>query len=412
VDASKIVEWVRALNSPLRSGAWVEVKTKQEILATLDANGTLDGLPFLPEMFEECGKRYRVWRRAHKTCDTVNRSGGRRVERAVHLEDNRCSGAAHGGCDTACLIFWKEAWLTRISGPDAPAPSREPVGAGCSEQAVWAGARAPGSTEADPTYRCQATELPKYTRPLKWWDVRQYVEDLTSGNVPAHELLSGAAYVVFHDVALRVGRRLGVREELVEAYDKLQGRRGGVPFPRKRGTVRAGERTPLIKLGLKPGSQVRVKPYDQILATLDCDNKNRGLFFDAEEVPYCGGTFKVRSRVNRIVDERTGKMIDMKGNAVILDDVYCKGHYSNRRMHCPRAIYPFWREGWLEPLTPQSVAPVAEPQRYSEFPRAVNAHGQSTFPPPAGEPELEAGRPALDNGAQLRQPPPFRDPTE
>ena len=55
----------------LRAGEWVEVKSKEEILRTLDTNGELDGMPFMPEMFAFCGKRFQVYKRAHKTCDTV-----------------------------------------------------------------------------------------------------------------------------------------------------------------------------------------------------------------------------------------------------------------------------------------------------------------------------------------------------
>jgi len=52
-------------------GDWVEVRSKEEILRTLDKQGKLDGLPFMPQMFKYCGKRFRVYRRAHKTCDTI-----------------------------------------------------------------------------------------------------------------------------------------------------------------------------------------------------------------------------------------------------------------------------------------------------------------------------------------------------
>ena len=50
---------------------WVEVRSKEEILRTLDKNGRLEGMPFMPQMFEHCGKRLQVYKRAHKTCDTV-----------------------------------------------------------------------------------------------------------------------------------------------------------------------------------------------------------------------------------------------------------------------------------------------------------------------------------------------------
>ena len=68
----------------------------------------------MPQMFQYCGKRFRVYKRAHKTCDTVNPIAGRRLADAVHLE-LRCDGKAYGGCQAACLIFWKEAWLKRVN---------------------------------------------------------------------------------------------------------------------------------------------------------------------------------------------------------------------------------------------------------------------------------------------------------
>ena len=38
-----------------RAGEWVQVRTKEEILSTLDAKGQLDELPFMPEMLRYCG---------------------------------------------------------------------------------------------------------------------------------------------------------------------------------------------------------------------------------------------------------------------------------------------------------------------------------------------------------------------
>src|ERR1700693_124510 len=99
------------MNTPtLKVGDWVEVRSKEKILNTLDSSGQLDGTPFMPEMFAFCGRRFQVYKRAHKTCDTVFPVRERRVDRAVHLE-TRCDGQAHGGCDAGCLMFWKEAWL-------------------------------------------------------------------------------------------------------------------------------------------------------------------------------------------------------------------------------------------------------------------------------------------------------------
>jgi hypothetical protein len=91
----------------------------------------------------------------------------------------------------------------------------------------------------------------------------------------------------------------------------------------------------------------------------DTHNKNRGLYFDAELVPYCGKTFRVRSRISRFVYEKTGHLSKLKTPAVILEDVWCKARYSDCRMHCPRSIYPWWREIWLERVADNATTPGA-----------------------------------------------------
>src|SRR5262245_52431475 len=96
--------------SRLKAGEWVEVRSAEEILATLDDRQCLDDLPFMPEMLQYCGKRFRVFKSAHKTCDTVERwTVMRRMTSAVHLEGLRCDGGAHDGCQAGCLLFWKDA---------------------------------------------------------------------------------------------------------------------------------------------------------------------------------------------------------------------------------------------------------------------------------------------------------------
>lgn len=97
----------------LKAGDWVEVRSREEILATLDERGRLDNLPFMPEMLEYCGQRLRVFKRADKTCEYTQGWSIRRMTNSVHLEGVRCDGSGHDGCQAGCLIFWKEAWLKR-----------------------------------------------------------------------------------------------------------------------------------------------------------------------------------------------------------------------------------------------------------------------------------------------------------
>src|SRR6266511_204449 len=105
----------------LRVGELVGVRSVEEILGTLDQDGRLEALPFMPEMLKFCGRRFRVYKRADKACDRIEFQGMRRMNDAVHLEGLRCDGEAHGGCQAGCLIHWKEAWLKREEpgGPSA-----------------------------------------------------------------------------------------------------------------------------------------------------------------------------------------------------------------------------------------------------------------------------------------------------
>src|SRR5262245_57076074 len=100
----------------LRPGDWVEVRSEAEILATLDVEGTLDALPFMPEMTQFCGQRFRVRARADRT--SMAKLWMRAMDDAVHLEGARCDGSAHGGCSRTCAVFWKEAWLRRVDDRD------------------------------------------------------------------------------------------------------------------------------------------------------------------------------------------------------------------------------------------------------------------------------------------------------
>ena len=95
-----------------RTGDLVEVRSKEEIVATLDQHGSVDGMPFMPEMLQYCGRRFRVGAVAHKTCDTARQTWtGRRLQATVHLAGLHCDDLAHGGCQAECNPFWKDEWL-------------------------------------------------------------------------------------------------------------------------------------------------------------------------------------------------------------------------------------------------------------------------------------------------------------
>lgn len=321
----------------LRVGDCVWVRSVDEILSTLDQEGCLDSLPFMPEMVDYCGRKFRVAKRFDKYNDYVYQTGLRRMKNAVLLEGVRCNGTSHGGCQALCQIIWKEAWLTRVEkASPRPSPAARPGHVACSRDDLLRATRGADSGD-EPRFLCQATQAYKASSRLRWWDMRQYWRDLSSGNVSAPGLIRGFAFVLFSFV-LRVG---GYRL-LVGLYNHVQSIRGGDPYPYRQGTLK---RTPTRELYLKPGELVRVKSYDDILRTLDTNNKNRGLWFDAEMVKYCGGTYAALCRVETIVDNKSGRLIKPRNPCIVLEGVTNQGDYHG---FSPRNEYLFWREVWLE----------------------------------------------------------------
>jgi hypothetical protein len=330
------------------AGELVEVASREEILSTLDQNGKLNSMPFMPEMLQYCGKRFRVFKRADKTCDNIKQWSLRRVKNAVHLTGVRCDGASHGNCDAGCLIFWNEAWLRKVDpefvsasqvAQPASASSLDPrFGLACTEQRLEEATLRPDpSAPGNTLYMCQATELREFTSHLYWWDLRQYFRDIRSGNLKRGIGDSKSEEVL--EVVLSILEV--VRGLVITAFNKIQALRSGVRYPHIEGQL---DTTPTFEMNLQPGEFVQVRSKSEILATLDRNSKNRGLLFDSEMVRYCGGTFRVLKRVNQIVDERTGKTMKMKSPCIILEGVACASEYHRL---CPRAIYHYWREAWL-----------------------------------------------------------------
>ena len=331
------LQTTEAVASPLlslRVGQLVEVRGEDEILATLDANGMLEELPFMPEMVRFCGQQFRVGAVAHKLCDTQSRTGMRRMTNSVHLAGAaaRCDGGAHDGCQADCLLYWKTAWLKPASSSsttDADADPSPPSTSRLLPLLVTTTRR--DGTDA---FRCQATELLRAApESLPSRDLAQYVQDVRTGNVS----------VAWSSRAFLVGmfnRVQGITERVLPRAIRF---RGGRPWKFLRG--RAGASTPTAQTNLQPGEWVRVKSKHEIEATLNDDLLNRGLGFDSEMSRFCGRTAKVARRVDRIIDEKTGKMLTMRNPCIVLEGVVCEGAY---HASCPRAIPSYWREIWLE----------------------------------------------------------------
>lgn len=293
----------------------VRVKSLKQIINTLDVDGCLDGLPFMPEMVEYCGKTYRISFKVEKTCvdNPVMYMGEFKNNDVYFLEDLRCSGANHNGCNRACRIFWKESWLEPISNDDSKCISYD---LSHNDEIVKNKLK---TKKTDEIYFCQSTQLRYATRPLTSKEkVFKLIKDVKIGT---YDLINATKLLL-----------LPVLRKLIRKI-KDQHPHGILT------------KTPEGILNLQPGEIVEVKPLDEIVATLDKNGKNKGLSFEPDMKTFCGKQFKVRNRLDKMILEKNGKMIDVR-NSVILEGVTCECYFAFGG--CPRKEFQFWREIWLK----------------------------------------------------------------
>jgi hypothetical protein len=311
-------------------GDFVEIRCLDEILHTLDDNGTLDGVPFMPEMAAYCGTRARVLRRVDKLNDWIYGAGLMRMHRLVLLTGLRCDGSAHGGCQSNCHLRWREEWLRPVAhaGSSNKFTARTPAEES-QLAALSAFASRPSDTGAGPRYVCQATELTAGGVPLLMADLRHYGRDLMTGNVRLMPLCTGLAIAFFN---------------------RVQNRRGEPAFPYYSfGTAKAPAHE---ALDLQPGDHVRVKQKKFIEPTLNSQSRNRGLYFDRDMLRFCGGEYRIKARVERVMIEKTGELRQISNTCLILDGVMSTGEYQGFN---PENEFVFWREVWLERVAPSDV---------------------------------------------------------
>jgi hypothetical protein len=270
----------------------------------------------MPEMALYCGTRHRLTKRIERTCEEVERNI-RRIEDIIFLDDLRCDGSFHGDCQKGCKLFWKGEWLQR-QGPGIKAANKDLIGDPLFDHLR--------SKYKDGSYFCQSTELMAASTPLSLLDMMSYVRDVRSRTYSILELISNVLYALM----------IRIRYLLT-----------GTPFRFLQGRQ---TETPHQALNLQPGERVQVKNKEEIRKTLDANGMNRGLRFTLDMVPYCGRTFRVLRRVEKMIYEPTRTLIRIS-NTVVLEDSICRGCHVIKG-GCPRENFNLWREIWLRRVAP------------------------------------------------------------
>jgi hypothetical protein len=104
---------------------------------------------------------------------------------------------------------------------------------------------------------------------------------------------------------------------------------------------------------LRPGDLVTVRSPAAIASTLDATGAHEGLPFLPEMVRYCGQTFTVRRRIEKLIQEGVGSSMRRIKNVVLLEGTLCNGQSHG---YCQRACFPLWKTAWLTRLDGQENA--------------------------------------------------------
>ena len=289
-----------------------------------------------------CGRRLRVDKLALKLCDTIDwtgmyrmrrrgalgrvalrRAGARRLPgRLQHLLEGGLAQAGPGR---------RTRTRARPRGRAGPAPV-----ARCTLATLTAATRRPADPAApgEERYACQATELLRAApERIPSWDVRQYVQDVRSGNA--------GALATIRTVAVGTLQRVPGRQPAPAAPAAADPGRPQV----SRSSRAASRRRRSTRSACSPasgfGSSARRRSSRRSTSTTPtaaCRSTGRCCPTAGRRPGCCAGSSGSSTR-------RPAGCCSFKNPCIVLDDVTCTAAYHRQ---CPRGIYPYWREIWLE----------------------------------------------------------------
>ena len=204
-------------SSTIRAGDWVRVRTKEEILASLDEGrmprrACLSCRKCLSSAARGYGSsRGRTRRVIPRTVSAAGACSGLCTWRMSAARAQRTATARPGAFSSG-----KRRGLSVKAIPDRKSPGLRPAARNRTSRFEPSPTV---NTQAEPNHRVMRASprcWPRATEPLRWWDLRQYIEDYTSGNAMPVEDSGGIVLFPLPPVGfLRnrnwVGSSMGIR---------------------------------------------------------------------------------------------------------------------------------------------------------------------------------------------------------
>ena len=274
---------------------FVEVRSAEEILATLDERAELEDLPFMPESgllrTETHGPQV-----AQKPCDTHQPHGHRRMTKPC-TTGSRCDGSAHGGCENGMLPVLEGAMAaSRVDPDDRGGRVGMPSGPErCRVLEI--------NTQGPLSLTARFGIHVKPPRLFRAAPAPPAIEG--SSAVRRQDLTRGETWVSL--AVLRAFRRVCSNR----LPDCEQGStRGGCGFARACPGVSCKSglqgRMPDRHLDLEPGRTRADQVHGGDPGDARSNRLNRGLGFDAELSRFCGRVTRVKSRASAVSTSTPG----------------------------------------------------------------------------------------------------------
>jgi hypothetical protein len=102
-------------HADFQPGEMVRVRSKAEIMPTLDGMKRYEGCRFMDEMWQFCGGTYKILKKVNQMVDE-REVKLMKLKNVYILEGLICEGSwPFTSCDRSCFYFWKAVWLEKVN---------------------------------------------------------------------------------------------------------------------------------------------------------------------------------------------------------------------------------------------------------------------------------------------------------
>ena len=281
-------------------GDVVQVRAKEEIQKSLDADSKIDGCLLMNQMWKYCGQNFRVKKVVGAIFDEYRNKMSKTHSPLYILDGMLCDGQTEvfdHRCDRSCYLLWSEEWIKEPADPATSAPS-------------------PFNEESHKSIMsCQLIDIDGVVKKNSSWEnLYQFSIRIFKQNV----------------------------KKFLRALKSLKSQAG-------KSKRRTKNKLDSKKKAISPGDTVRVKSSDEIRAMLNPWGRYKGCRFMREMHEHCDKEYKVLKKIDYFFDESRQKMYRAK-NTVILEGAICGGGLKLYPITCDRSCYFFWRTEWLEKM--------------------------------------------------------------